>query len=383
MLANLDQKRFEFDQSFTIRMIGPEHEFMIVDEDLKPLPINDLIIKKIRGRVANEAKLSKVSVGKELQKHVLELKPQKPFSNLSEFEEVMFEGLQELISYLDCKLLGTGMHPFLKPEEAEVWDHRDRAIYEAYDRLFNIKQHGFVNIQSFQLNIRYRNEEQAVELHNKIASILPHVAALAASSPICEGKPLYMSSRLYFYRINQKNLPLICNEIIPERISSIDEYKNILKKMYDELRKKDAEVLCSEWVNSRGVIFRFTRKCLEIKVMDEQECIKGDVALASFIKSLIKSDLGDFEREEVLKKMDVAIESGTSALKDELEKLYKIALENADDDEKNYLKIIKDKIEDGSLAERIIKKLRDFSREEILKIYLKLSDRLEKNKVFS
>ncbi|MCS7122171.1 MAG: glutamate-cysteine ligase family protein [Archaeoglobaceae archaeon] len=363
-------------------MIGPEHEFMIVDDELKPMPIADLLIKKIRGRFANEAKLSKVCVGKELQKHVIELKPTEPFQSLSEFEDTMFEGLQELMCYLDSRLIGTGMHPFLKPEDAKVWDHRDRILYETYDRLFNIKQHGWVNIQSFQLNLRYKNEKEAIELHNKLTVLLPYIAALASSSPICEGKRFFASSRLYFYRINQKEIPIICNDIVPERISSIGEYKVILERIYEELRKRGAEVLCGEWVNSRGVIFRFTRKCLEIKVMDEQECIKSDVAVAAFIRSLIRADIKEMNRDEILKRIDLAIKHGTLALRDELKELYKVAIKNADCEERRYLRIVKEKIKNGAVSERIVEKIKNFDRDEILRIYLKLSKCLEKNKVF-
>ncbi len=299
-------------------MIGPEHEFSINDENFNPVPISDRIIKTIRGRIANEATLSKVIVNKELQKHVIELKPLRPFESLSEFEEVMQEGVNELLSYLDgFKLLGLGMHPLLRLENAVVWDHRDKEIYETYDRIFNIRQHEWLNIQSFQLNISYKSEKETVELHNRIRSILPYLASVSASSPICEGKVGFMDSRLHFYRINQKRILIICNDIIPEKISSLREYRKILENIYSELKKLNGEILCREWVNSRGVIIRFSRKCLEIRIMDEQECIKSDVALSAFAISLIRSEF-DFDRETLLKKLEYAIISGTDSLKDEL-----------------------------------------------------------------
>lgn len=365
-------------------MIGPEHEFSINDESFRPLPISDSIIKKIRGRIANEAKLGcGIMVGKELQKHVIELKPKDPFLNLEEFEERMQTGVLELLSYLDnYKLLGLGMHPFLKIENARVWDHRDRKIYEAYDRLFDIRQHGWVNIQSFQLNLPYMNERNAIEMHNKLRILIPYLVALSASSPICEGKQFYIDSRIYFYRINQIKIPEICNDVIPEKVRSLEEYREILEKIYSELRKRNANILCNEWVNSRGVIFRFTRRCLEIKIMDEQECIKSDVALASFIISALRSDIEEMSDHELKKKLDSAMIHGTKELKSELRKIFKMAKENAEKEEKRYLKIVKDRIEEGSLGERIMKKIREFSREEIFKVCEELSKCIEKNEVF-
>jgi len=364
-------------------VIGPEHEFSINDENFNPLPISDRIIRRIRGRTANEAVFGKIVVGKELQKHVIELKPVEPFGSLKEFEEVMQKGIEELLSCFEgFKLLGTGMHPFLKVDEAEVWNHRHRKIYEAYDRLFNIRQHGWVNIQSFQLNIPYHSDSEAVELHNKLRILIPYLAAIASASPICEGEARYVDTRLYFYRINQKEIPAICNDVIPEKITSLKEYRRILEGIYEELRSRNAYVLCREWVNSRGVIVRFSRKCLEIKVMDEQECIKSDVALTAFVRAVLRAEIEELPREKLLEKLNAAMKHGTAELKSELRELFRVAVENADDEERRYLKIVKLRIEEGSLGEAILRSIRDFSREEILKVYERLSRCLERNEVY-
>lgn len=364
-------------------MIGPEHEFSINDENFNPLPVSDEIIRKIRGRIANETVAGRVIVGKELQKHVIELKPVKPFEGLSEFEEVMQEGVEELLSYLDgYKLLGLGMHPLLKLEDTATWNHRDRRIYETYDRLFNIKQHGWLNIQSFQLNIPYSSEEEAVELHNRLRTLIPYIVAIASASPVYEAKPYYVDTRLHFYRINQKEIPLICNDVIPEKIESLKEYRKILEQIYMELRKKDAYILCREWVNSRGVIFRFSRKCLEIKVMDEQECIKSDVALTAFIKAILRAEIQELPREKLIEKLDKAMKNGTAELKSELWEVFRKAREYADSEEKKYLKIVKLRIEEGSLGEKILMNMREMSRDEITSICEELSKCLERNEVY-
>jgi carboxylate-amine ligase len=363
-------------------MIGPEHEFSINDENLRALPISDEVIKKIAGRIYNEVRLGRVFVGKELQKHVIELRAAEPFETLSEFEEVMQSGLEELLSYIDnYRLLGLGMHPLLKLEEARVWDHKHSRLYEAYDRIFNIRQHGWLNIQSFQLNISFSNEREAIEMHNKVRILLPYLTAIASASPLCEGKIYFVDTRVHYYRINQKEIPLICNDVIPEKVGSFKEYKRILRNIYEELAARDAYVLCREWVNSRGAIFRFSRNCLEIKIMDEQECIKSDVALSAFVTSILRADIEEIPRDELLKKLDSAMVGGTAELKDELRLLFARAWENADAEEKRYLRIIEDRIENGSLGERIILKIK--KGEEIVDLCEKLSKCLERNEVFS
>ncbi|MEM4524732.1 MAG: glutamate-cysteine ligase family protein, partial [Archaeoglobaceae archaeon] len=144
----------------------------------------------------------------------------------------------------------------------------------------------------------------------------------------------------------------------------------------------DSKVLCAEWVNSRGVIFRFTRNCLEIKVMDEQECIKSDVALSSFIISILRSEIQEISESGLKERLNDAMVNGTKNLKSELRELMKKARENANDEEKKYLKIVEDRIENGSLGERIMEKMREFSKEEILDVCEKLSKCVEKNRVF-
>lgn len=364
-------------------MIGPEHEFSINDEQFNAVPISDEIIKKIRGRMANEAVLGRVVIGKELQKHVIEIKPTSPFESLSEFEEVIQEGVEELLSIIDgYKLLGLGMHPLLKLDDAEVWNHRDRRIYEAYDRLFNIKQHGWLNIQSYQLNVPYSSEKEAVELHNKIRVLLPYIAAIDSASPLCEGKPYFVDTRLHFYRTNQREIPAICNDVIPERISSLKEYRRILNGIYEELRRREAYVLCREWVNSRGVIVRFSRKCLEIKVMDEQECVKSDVALTAFIRAILRAELEELPRDMLIEKLNSAMKSGTEKLKPELKELLKRAREHADEEERKYMKVVKQRVEEGSLGERILMNLPEISEEEIISLCEELSRCLERNEVY-
>ncbi|MEM1579374.1 MAG: glutamate-cysteine ligase family protein [Archaeoglobaceae archaeon] len=367
--------------AFSIPMIGPEHEFSINDENFNPIPKSDELIKKIAGRIVNEVKIGKVFVGKELQKHVIELRADEPFETLSEFEEVMQNGLEELLSYLDkYKLLGLGMHPFLKLNDAKIWDHRDRRIYATYDRIFNIRQHGWVNIQSFQLNLSFSNEMEAVELHNKMRLLLPYLVAISSASPFCEGKRFFVDSRVYFYRLNQREIPIICNDVIPEKIENLKEYRMLLKKIYDELAERGAYVLCREWVNSRGVIFRFSRSCLEIKIMDEQECIKSDVALTAFIKSILRCEIEELPREELKRKLDSAMIHGTAEMKDELRILLKEAQKNADDDEKPYLRIIQDRIENGSLGERIIRAFE--TGKDLRSICEDLANCIERNRIF-
>ncbi|MGQ9460963.1 MAG: glutamate-cysteine ligase family protein [Candidatus Bathyarchaeaceae archaeon] len=392
----------------TLEALGPEHEFSLVDGNLHPLPIVDMIIKELNGRIVNYVRLESFTFGKELQSHVAEFKANVPFYSPETFEENMQGAVLEIADFVekkhDAQLLGTGMHPLLRLEEAKVWSHRDRKIYEALSRIFNFHQHGWLNIQAFQLNLSYGSEKEAILLHNALANLLPYIPAISASSPIYESKiSEYTDSRLHFYRINQKEIPSMTGNIISEYVNSFKEYRQIvLDKYTEELQKLKAPecLLNKEWLNSRGAVFRFDRKAIEVRIMDEQECIKADVALSCFIRASLR---GMLSRREPHLPREVLIEDLNSIIKDGLEAkvqhprgptardvckyYFRMALESASLEEKKYLPIIKKRIEEGNLSNLIrrdvLKKAQKTDLgEAILSIYLRLVENLIENKVY-
>ena len=342
--------------------LGTEHEYSINDRRFCPLPISDRILERINGRLEHEVSFGGIRVSKELQKHVLELIPARPGS-LSQLEEGLFRGLQELYRATknEYQFLGLGMHPLLTLDQTACWDHDEQDYYRAYDRLFGIKQHGWLNIQALQINIPYRDEQELVGMFNKIRSLMPYLVAVSASSPLVEGRATaYMDSRLVYYRANQSQIPQICRGIIPERLDGIGDYIRINRDIYRELKRQNAQILCHEWVNSRGEIVRFTRRCLEIKVIDEQECLHSDMALCAFIMALLRSEL-ELEEDEghLYSMLEDGICRGVAGMRPELERLYSLAKRNATKEERRYLSLIRKRIEQGSLAELMVQRLKE------------------------
>jgi gamma-glutamyl:cysteine ligase YbdK (ATP-grasp superfamily) len=392
----------------TLEVLGPEHEFSLVDENLKALPRVDKVIKDLYGRVVNFVELGEFTFGKELQLHVMEVKSNKPFKSPKAFEETMHKAVLRLGELLErrygASLLGTGMHPTLRLEETAVWPHRHKQIYEAFSRIFDMKRHGWLNIQSFQLNIPYGNEAKAILMHNLLANVCAYLPAISASSPIYEGHlGDYVDNRLYFYMENQREIPSVTGKVVPEYVHSFEQYKKeIIGRYSADLAKFGAHqcILNKEWVNSRGVIFRFERKALEIRVMDEQECIKSDVALSCFIRALLR---GLMKANEPFLPTEVLAEDFKSVIKDGLEakvlhpngptarhvckRFLKIAWENATAEEKEYLPLIEKRLEHGNLSEVIRKKIKDRAQktdmdEAILDVYSKLLNSLKANEPF-
>lgn len=342
--------------------IGTEHEYSISDSNWRPQPISDRIIERISGAVDHEVQFGGIKVSKELQKHVIELIPSEPGS-LSFLEDSLFRGLTKLYQALghEYRFLGLGMHPLLTLDQTTFWDHDEQEYYHAYDRLFDIKQHGWLNIQALQINIPYQSKDDLVLMFNRVRSLMPYLVAISASSPIVEGLLTgYMDNRLVYYRQNQRRMPLICHEILPERLASVDDYIRINRGIYSELKACGADLLCREWVNSRGVIVRFTRRCLEVKAIDEQECLHSDMAISAFLLALLRSDLELEEDEGELRGLlEEAMRHGVEGMRPELERLYRAASKSASEEEERYLPLIARRIEQGSLAELMARRFRE------------------------
>ncbi len=366
--------------------IGTEHEYSINDRNGRPLAISDRIIERIAGRVDHEVHFGGILVSKELQKHAIELIPIRPES-LSFLESNLYQGLCELYraTNYDYGFMGLGMHPLLKLEETTYWDHDEQEYYQAYDRLFNINQHGWLNIQALQINIPYADNEELIAMFNKIRSLMPYLVAVSASSPMVEGKLTpYMDNRLVYYRKNQAAIPDICHDILPEKLQKVDDYVQINRKIYSQLKRSEASILCREWVNSRGVIVRFTRKCLEVKAIDEQECLHSDMAFSAFLLALLRSELSLEEDESALLEMlEKAMHQGVAGMRPELEKLFIAAQRSATAEEKRYLPLIAKRIEQGSLAEIMADKLKSDTRGRIEPIMQQMQWCLKENRPYS
>ncbi len=346
----------------------------MVNAELKPLPIVDRIIKDYCGKIVNFVELPEFSFGKEMQLHVMEVKANSPFQSPEVFEETMQNAVSILSGFLDerfgAHLIGTGMHPLLRLEETGVWPHRHRKIYDEYGKVFNLKQHGWLNIQSYHLNLPYQREADGVLLHNLLINLCPYLPAVSASSPIYEGEMgVNVDNRLAFYKLNQKEVPSVSADVVPEYVSSFENYrKDVIARYSRDLAKAGISktLLLKEWVNSRGVIFRFDRRALEVRVMDEQECVKSDVALSCYVRAILRGLLSEppelLPHGDLVSDFNAVLANGLNAevlnphgptARQVCRHFFDVAFGNTEGDEKKYLPLVKKRIEGGNLSDAI------------------------------
>jgi gamma-glutamyl:cysteine ligase YbdK (ATP-grasp superfamily) len=276
---------------------GIEIEYMLVSRDSQDvLPVADQVLRSATGDYDNEYSEGHIAWSNELVLHVLELKTNGPATRLAPLADQFRDNIRRINGILQDhggKLLPTAMHPWMNPAlHTRLWPHGDKEIYRAFDRIFNCQGHGWSNLQSMHINLPFTDDREFARLHTAIRALLPIMPAFAASSPLREGELTGMlDTRLETYRHNARRVPEVAGLVIPEHVTTRDDYEAIiLTPMYEAIRPHDpAGVLRYEWLNSRGAIARFERNTIEIRVLDTQETPAADLAIAGFCIAVLKA----------------------------------------------------------------------------------------------
>jgi hypothetical protein len=290
---------------------GIEIEYMIVDRDsLAVRSIADELIKAEVGDYESEIERGDLAWSNELALHVIELKTNGPVATLdglaSRFQANVDDANRRLEA-MNARLMPSAMHPWMDPDkELCLWPHEYNPVYETFDRIFDCRGHGWANLQSMHVNLPFADDEEFGRLHAATRFLLPIMPALAASSPLMDGRFTgQLDSRLEVYRKNTARVPSLTAAVVPEPVYSRAAYEErILATIYRDLAPYDPErVLRHEWVNARGCVARFDRMALEIRVLDVQECPAADLAIGAAIRSVLEAvvsgHLGDLERMRV------------------------------------------------------------------------------------
>ncbi len=276
---------------------GIELEYMIVDADtLDVKPLADEILKAVNGTYQENYNKPGICWSNELALHVIELKTGEPTRSLANSINLFQQDVGRINTILkdfNARLMPGGAHPWMNPyRETRLWPHNHSAIYEAYNRIFDCRGHGWSNLQSAHLNLPFAGDEEFGCLHAAIRVLLPILPALAASTPIVDGHLQdFLDYRMEVYRTHSSRIPSLTGDIIPEPVFTRADYDTrIFQRMYRDIKPHDPEaVLQNEWLNARGAIARFDRSTIEIRILDEQECPLADLAVASLIINTLKA----------------------------------------------------------------------------------------------
>jgi glutathione synthase/RimK-type ligase-like ATP-grasp enzyme/gamma-glutamyl:cysteine ligase YbdK (ATP-grasp superfamily) len=400
---------------------GLELEYAVVDRDLNIASRVEPALRVLAGRPTSDVDLGAIGFSNEIADHVFELKTLSPTPSLAVAEEQLVEGVRRFDEVLaerwGARLMPTGMHPWMNPRKGRLWTRSNVKIYQCYARLFDVQTHGWMNVHAAHLNLPFGREDEAVAMHNAAALLIPYLPALSASSPMHDGE-LQPSEdgRLAWILQHQARIPESMGATVPEYVESFNDYRRrVLRPMYRALDAlPDAGVLRHEFFNARGAVLKFSRKSMEIRVIDMQECVKMDVAIAVFARSVLRSlsrqvltgrlalpehgllvedfhaTVRDGSRARVyapfLPRSAVRGDDGKVPVNQVLMELLSLAERAVRRDETQYLGLVERVIESGSLAEKIRAALLPYAdqddavfTEAARRVYIELCDCLEAN----
>ncbi|PIB36254.1 glutamate--cysteine ligase [Reichenbachiella sp. 5M10] len=400
---------------------GIELEYMIVDRDtLAVKPIADQLLADAAGKQTDTYTHGMVTWSNELVLHVIELKCTEPVSDLVALNRAFHENIlliNHLLEKYNARLLGSAAHPWMNPEtDTYLWPHGNADIYQTYDRIFGCKGHGWSNLQSTHLNLPFYDDEEFAPLHAAARVLLPLLPALSASSPILDGHFTgYQDKRMSYYKMNQHRIPSITGKVIPERAFSKREYgKLIYEKIAEDLVAYDTERLLDPvWVNSRGIIARFDRGSIEIRILDIQENPGADLAIIALIIHVLKlmtdgklaplHDLMAWEKEPLYDLLNEVIKKGQDTLiKDEaylrmfgctqsslpITALWQLLIDQVQavypTEIAPWLPTLDKIMSQGTLSKRILSMVDgEYSQDNLRLLCRELSENLEENKMLS
>jgi len=275
---------------------GIELEYMIVDrQTLAVMPIADALLQAASGNALSDVGRGQFGWSNEIVLHLVEVKNTRPDPALEPLVagfQAEVNAINRMLHPMAARLMPSAMHPWMNPAaETRLWPHENAPIYHAYDRIFGCHTHGQANLQSMHLNLPFADDAEFARLHAAVRVLLPILPALAASSPIADGKPGGdLDSRMAAYCTAVQCVPSV-GQVIPDTINSRAEYESqVLAPMYRDIAPLDPQgVLRHEWLNARGAIPRFDRNAIEIRVIDIQECPQADLAIAAAATAIVRA----------------------------------------------------------------------------------------------
>lgn len=396
---------------------GIELEYMIVDRHtLSIAPVADALLHAAAGKPVGDVARGRFGWSNEMVMHLVEIKnprPEPAIEPLAAGFQAEVNAVNRMLQALDARLMPTAVHPWMNPAaETRLWPHENASIYQAYDRIFGCRQHGQANLQSMHVNLPFADDSEFARLHAAVRLVLPILPALAASSPVVEGRASgFLDMRMQAYRSAAQRVPAVVGKLVPDTISSRAEYEErVLSPLYRDMATADpGGVLQHEWLNGRAAIPRFDRNAIEIRIIDVQECPQADLAIAAaaarVIRALYDAEWSSLAMQQAIDTdalvviLDACVRDAEQAVIDDAGYLQLLGVADAPcragalwqrlvatttPGDAPFSEPLRVMLEQGPLARRILRAAgKDFSRARLRAIYETLCDCLDTGRLFA
>ncbi len=201
--------------------------------------------------------------------------------------------MNKLLSERNAMLVPAAAHPFAQGETPTMRaDAPGRAVLSG---VFDMHQPGWCNNQITCLRIPFTNDEEFSRLHASVRLLLPLLPAIGAASPYMNGAWAgFMSARAEASMHHVDSLPQLLGPVIPEAVfSEEDYYRTVFSPMAQALVTVDSgQALDHFGMNARATVARFDRGELELRVLDRQECMTADLAVAEMTLAVVRAMSG-------------------------------------------------------------------------------------------
>jgi len=198
--------------------------------------------------------------------------------------------MNALLSERNAVLVPAAAHPFAQGDLLTMRaDAPGRAVLSSS---FDMHRAGWCNSQITCLRVSFSSDEEFSRLHASVRLLLPLLPAISAASPYLNGACTgVMSARAEASMHHVDSLPQLLGPVIPEAVfSEEDYYRTVFSPMAQALVAVDAgQALDHYGMNARAAVARFDRGELELRVLDRQECVTADLALAEMTLAVVRA----------------------------------------------------------------------------------------------
>jgi len=223
-------------------------------------------------------------------------------------------------------------------------------------------------VASDQINIAATNEHEAIETYNRFRNLLPLLTGFAVSSPLRDGK----FSRVQSERLRSYNMTLAAHPELtgfPEKFDTLEEYVEVIRTL-PIFQHPNMYYKYIRPMFHRGV-------AAEIRSLDKQPSVKEYMGLVALTKGLVSLEVE--ENPLVVRDFYKAVANGIYD-----KRLFKDLLVcaecNLSKDEKHFLQPLFERLKEGTVADKMKKKIeRGTSMREI---YEQLVFSLRENRSF-
>lgn len=210
-----------------------------------------------------------------------------------EFFAAQVKTLVEEAARVEGKLMPGGMHPWFRAESVETWPHGGAAQDLAMHELFGAARHGWANQQGLDLALPFSSEAEFRPLYAALRFLQPLLPVLSAASPMAEGavgpaRQCRIAARHDLVCSRPDFARTSVQRYVPPALDSLAAFESLVAEpLRAALRGQGlGATLAPRQVSAGGLWPDANAEHIAIRMLDGQECVSANVAVAAAVQAL-------------------------------------------------------------------------------------------------